>query len=122
MIVVAGILPGLSLFGWWDDHLSSSLYSGRTRDALLKLNSPVPATLGIAESAITRQDGAALVDVTAWAFADLAVPPYPAPRVYVKIAEAVPGSTLFIRERTLVGGAIPEFRKVVSSPTVGAEQ
>ncbi|HSI73596.1 MAG TPA: hypothetical protein VK934_10515 [Fimbriimonas sp.] len=95
LFVLVAVLPGLSLFGLWDDNLSSSLYSGRVRNALLK----VPP----------GHDPDGIVDVTAWALEDLGVPPYPAIRVYRSLAQKIPGAKLFVSDRTLWGGAGKNF-------------
>ena len=95
LFMLVAVLPGLSVFGLWDDNLSSSLYSGRVRNALLK----VPP----------GHDPDGIVDVTAWALEDLGVPPYPAIRVYRSLAQKIPGAKLFVSDRTLWGGAGKNF-------------
>lgn len=82
-----GLLPGLHLVGWWDAYLSASLYSGNTLDAEMVI--PYDETEGLPSGALEdlypTEDGWQL-DFSTWSMRELNVPPYPARRVYLRIA------------------------------------
>lgn len=103
-LAITGIMPALSFFGWWDDYLSASLYSGTSADAFLLFSeagaAKIPPNI---QPYIQRRPDRIGIDVTRWALTDLNVPPYPEIRVYRALARrlaiAPPDMTLLVVER-----------------------
>ncbi|MEZ0325127.1 MAG: hypothetical protein ACAH95_04415 [Fimbriimonas sp.] len=102
VLVLVGVMPALNLLDLWDDNLSASLYSGRTRDAWLRVEPHVIQEWQVPSSAVIQRGDFFIVDLPTWALSDLNVPPYPEPRVYRIIAQ---GHELFIRDRSVWTGA-----------------
>ncbi|MDX5349065.1 MAG: hypothetical protein LPK19_17685 [Hymenobacteraceae bacterium] len=81
------LVPLLNFFGYWDDYLSFSLYSDKTKaffvaigDAELhKLDAPLHEHL-------IKTGGINIIDVNEWSMKELNVPLYPESRVFNKIA------------------------------------
>ena len=93
VLVFLGVLPFFNQFGFWDNYLSGSLYSG---------NLPLMAICTDAESAkadfkdyIKHNDlnnicdCKSLIKLQSWAMNELNVPPYPEIRVYRKIEKQI---------------------------------
>lgn len=107
-LVLFGVLPFLSFFGWWDSYLSASLYSANIPQANIFLAESVRRELprGI-QQYVKKQPG--MIDVLPiedWALGELNVPPYPAERTYRAIGAEVcsyaqnsPDLTLVLREK-----------------------
>ena len=91
VILCWGILPAFSFIGWWDNYLSSSLYSGRVPTMAICINNPDSLTSLRPYFSKTDTlhicDGAALINTQSWALKEINVPPYPEQRVYKKIQE-----------------------------------
>ena len=87
--VLVGIFPALNFFGFWDDNLSASLYSGRSAEGYVFLtetgSKSVPRKF---EPFMTRQSDRIGFDIYAWSMRELNVPPYPQVRVYQSIARS----------------------------------
>jgi hypothetical protein len=115
--VLFWVLPALSFAGFWDSYLSAALYTGGTKDAVIRFGEDTRARLPPrAQRAATREGDRYALNVARWSFAELNVPAYPEERVFRRVAravcalEAAPGDvTLEIHERprlwTEVGGA-----------------
>lgn len=108
VILLVGLMPALSFFGWWDDYLSASLYSGTARDAYIFCTEEgaeaVPAQV---QPYVLRSSDRVGLDITKWSLADVNVPPYPETRFYVGVArkleaDGVPVKTfkLFVADRS----------------------
>jgi len=91
-LLLFGVLPLLSFFELWDAYLSAALYSGNTPHARMTISAPMFAGLPAAAQRFVHGpnlENAYEVDITTWAFDELNVPPYPAPRVFRQIARAL---------------------------------
>lgn len=108
VLVLFGILPGLSFVGRWDSYLSAALYSGNTIKAWLEVDEgtyqhlPEEAQRHSSASGFGRYR----IDLFDWCIDELNVPSYPARRAYRQIARSVRDAAvepsevrLVIRER-----------------------
>jgi hypothetical protein len=85
-----GLLPILSLWGYWDSYLSSAMYSGNTVTAVVVVSPEVVQTLPPVILANTWQASRPMfIDLNRWSFDELNVPAYPAERVMRRVALAV---------------------------------
>ena len=107
-LVLFGVMPLLSFFGWWDSYLSASLYSGNIAQANVMLRGDVQEQLppGIQKYAKARPADTYVLSIRDWAVGELNVMPYPAPRAYRAIGQEIcrfshnsPDVVLLIRER-----------------------
>lgn len=103
VVVLAGVLPALNFAGWWDDALSASLYSGRSRQGFLLLNEDgarrLPPNI---RPYVQRRPDRIAIDLVRWALADLNVPPYPEARVYAEVAEKLEAAGVPPQDVTVV--------------------
>ncbi len=117
VLVLFGVLPLLSFFGWWDSYLSASLYSANIPEGILFLGKDVSSTLPSSiQKYVQTQPGAAnILKLQDWSLGELNVPPYPAARAFrtigadmCKYTHNSPDVALLIREKdTLLGkGAV----------------
>jgi hypothetical protein len=90
-LVLCGLLPALNFAERWDSYLSASLYSGTTLDGSLLLSERALRRLPdeVRRHATRGDDGRQRLDLWAWSFAELNVPPYPERRVYRRIAHSL---------------------------------
>lgn len=92
LMILIGVLPALSLIGWWDSYLSFALYTGNLdRGRLVN----------------------AATDLQTWAMSDLNAPAYPEARAYRSVLEEAcvrdPQETLIVVRRwTLLGAGKTE--------------
>jgi hypothetical protein len=85
--VLVGVMPALNFFGLWDDNLSASLYSGRTREAFILLTREGEQRLPERVRPYVLGNGFFRgLEISRWALDDLGVPPYPEVRVYEALA------------------------------------
>jgi len=84
VLVLFGILPFFSFFGWWDSYLSASLYSANVPEARVFFRGKVKDQLpGRVQRYVQVLPAATyMLDVGKWSLGELNVPPYPAMRVY----------------------------------------
>jgi len=86
-----GVLPALSFGGYWDQYLSSNLYSGDLYYMAICVNDTT--ALKQARPYFSKKDtqhlcdGANILFIQNWAMAEMGAPPYPEIRVYKKIKE-----------------------------------
>jgi hypothetical protein len=124
--VLVGFMPLLSFFDRWDDYLSASLYSGRTKDGWIMLNEEAANRF---KNSLTRAEQARLkdafdgysLDVTTWSMKELNVPLYPEQRVYEGVAKKLrrfattaEDVTLLVTERPSLFGEPVESTDEVS--------
>jgi uncharacterized membrane protein YphA (DoxX/SURF4 family) len=88
VILVFGILPALSFFGLWDSYASMALYSGNIAKGYLLCDRTAAARLK-AMGAYFRSSSVSTLDIYAWSFEELKVPPYPEPRIYIGVARGL---------------------------------
>ena len=101
VVALVALLPVLGYFGWWDSYFSFALYSGNTATADVIL---VPSMAGrlpepmrrfahpLNEDVIAANPGLRglfMLDLMAWAQAEVGVPPVPEPRNYRAIGRAI---------------------------------
>jgi hypothetical protein len=107
-LVVFGVLPMLSFFGWWDSYLSASLYSANVPEANIFIGESVRRELprGVQQYVKTLPGMIEVLPVQDWALGELNVPPYPAARTFRAIGAEVcgyaqnsPDLTLVLREK-----------------------
>jgi hypothetical protein len=79
-LVLFGVMPLFSFFGWWDAYLSAALYSGNTMHGYVLLNDRIAEKLpeGVREQHLSGNK----IDLFNWAMAEMNVPAYPARRVF----------------------------------------
>lgn len=91
VLVLVGVLPGLSFAGRWDAYLSGALYSGNVQAAALAVTDdvvsrlPDPARRHVARN----RAGANVLDIWEWSMGELGVPSYPEDRVFRAVARDV---------------------------------
>lgn len=101
------ILPILNLFGWWDNYLSSVLYSGKLKEMVICVKTGDDALSKSLEPYYINDtknicNGDKMILVTKWALKEMKVPVYPERRVYLKIKEVfvqkyhLPQTTFFL--------------------------
>ena len=83
-LVLFGVMPLFSFFGWWDAYLSAALYSGNTLLPRIYVSDTIEERLP-PEVRANHLVGLE-VNVAGWSIEELNVPPYPARRVYRGIA------------------------------------
>lgn len=108
VVVICGLAPALSFFGWWDLYLSGALYSGNTPVAVVRISERVGGRLPeVAQQQLfTTTHGELILPFHEWSLNDVNVPPYPAVRVHKRLARQLCGYAddpseieLIIRER-----------------------
>jgi uncharacterized membrane protein YphA (DoxX/SURF4 family) len=114
-LVLFGIMPLLSFFGWWDSYLSASLYSGNVAQANVLMSRKVKDQLppAIQKYAKEHAPNTYVLVIRDWAVGELNVMPYPAERAYRGIGREIcrysqnsPDVVLVVRDRdTLLGKA-----------------
>jgi hypothetical protein len=84
VVVLFGLLPALSFVGWWDAYLSSALYSGNIKAAVVAMSDSVRNRLPPAvQRHLTRERGQVnVLDFWEWSVAELNAPSYPEDRVF----------------------------------------
>jgi uncharacterized membrane protein YphA (DoxX/SURF4 family) len=89
-LLLVGIMPAFSLFGWWDSYLSSALYSGNTDQAVIYMSPEVIARLpAAARPHVWQETRPFFLDINRWSYGELNVPLYPEPRIYKNIAKQI---------------------------------
>jgi hypothetical protein len=115
IVLLFGVLPPLSFVDRWDDYLSASLYSGRSRLAFLELSRDASRYLPRSALPLLQGNDPVRLDIGDWAIRELNVPPYPEPRVYAQIVQKLRQrgikATLFVRDRPGLTGSAPPFRE-----------
>lgn len=88
VVVICGLAPTLSFFGWWDIYLSGALYSGNTPVGVVRISDRVRDRLPeVAQQQLfTTTHGELILPFHEWSLNDLNVPPYPEVRVYKQLA------------------------------------
>ncbi len=88
VLLLFAVMPALSFFGLWDSFLSFTLFSRNTAQARLYLSERVSRALPPRAQTIvrTRPDASKSVFISDWSFAELNVPPYPEPHIYINAA------------------------------------
>jgi hypothetical protein len=90
VLLLFGVLPGLSLVGLWDSYLSLALFSGNTQQAVIYVEGPVieqlPAPI---HPHIWQGTQPFFLDINRWAYDELKVPVYPEPRIYRAVARRI---------------------------------
>jgi len=90
VLILFAILPSLSLVGFWDSFLSSSIYSGNTYQAAIYLGPTLldrlPAEI---HPHVWQESEPFFLDINRWAYAELRVPVYPEPRVFRQVAKRI---------------------------------
>ena len=101
--VLVCLLPGLNFFGYWDDYLSATLYSGRSVEGYIFVTDEgakfVPKQL---DPYLIRHLDRIGFDVFRWSMAELNVPSYPQPRVFQSVARSLVNMGIPEKEMTLV--------------------
>jgi len=85
--VAFGILPILTLAGFWDSYLGFSLYTGNIKRAVVRIPSERIADLPHPIREYTLPDGT--VDIDRWSYSELGVPIYPETRIFVSAGKQV---------------------------------
>jgi hypothetical protein len=97
-LLLFGIMPLASFLGLWDAYLSAALYSGNTLEARIYISAavydklPREAQAHSWERSFQDENEPDVeswpyeVDLLSWSIAELNVPPYPARRIYCRIA------------------------------------
>jgi uncharacterized membrane protein YphA (DoxX/SURF4 family) len=89
-MLLVGLLPALSFLGLWDTYPSLGLYSGKAAEGFIFLSEEaanrVPENVSMY---VQTSRGRKALDLVRWAMADLGAPPYPEPRVYRGVRDAL---------------------------------
>jgi len=90
-LLICGLLPALSFFGWWDLYLSGALYSGKSPLAVMRVGESLSDRLPASAREVTFKTsrGELMLPLFEWSSAELNVPPYPELRVYREIARGL---------------------------------
>lgn len=89
-LLLVGILPAFSIFGWWDSYLSAALYSGNTDQAVIYMSPEVIERLPAAvRPHVWQETKPFFLDINRWSYGELNVPLYPEPRIYKNIAKQI---------------------------------
>lgn len=86
-----GILPAFSFVGFWDNYLSSNLYSGKL--PLMAICIKDTSSTSALKPYYTTKDagnfcnGLVKINLQNWAMKEMKVPPYPEVRIYKRIKE-----------------------------------
>ncbi len=108
VLLLFGILPFFSFFGWWDSYLSASLYSANVPEARVVFRGNVKNLLParVQKSVETLPAATYMLNIGKWSLDELNVPPYPALRVYravgaevCKYADNSPDVVLLVRDK-----------------------
>ncbi len=108
VLLLFGVLPFFSFFGWWDSYLSASLYSANVPAARVLFRGNVKNQLpGRVRNYVEQLPAATyMLDVGKWSIGELNVPPYPAMRIYralggeiCKYSDNSPDVVLLMREK-----------------------
>lgn len=90
-LLICGLLPALSLVGWWDLYLSGALYSGKSPVAVMRIGESLRDRLPASAREVTFKTsrGELILPLFEWSSSELNVPPYPELRVYREIARGL---------------------------------
>ena len=94
VFVFFGILPVLNFFGYWDFYLSSSLFTNKPPEMYICIHKPgsskvlQPFFAGY-KNKFLCDSSSTLLDVKAWSFLEMQVPPYPEIRICKSIREQI---------------------------------
>jgi uncharacterized membrane protein YphA (DoxX/SURF4 family) len=90
-LLLFGVMPLLSFFGWWDSYLSASLYSANIDQANIIFRGDVKAHLPPRVRRYVTDIPAAtsVLNIRDWAIGELNVPPYPAKRALRAVGQEV---------------------------------
>ena len=82
-----GILPALNFIGWWDNYLSSSIYSGKTPRMIIciKDTAKCKPLQRFCRAGHHFCKGGAFIELQYWAMSETNVLPYPEIRVYKEL-------------------------------------
>jgi len=83
-----GILPALNFFGWWDNYLSSNIYSGKLPEMIICVKDTSkcrPLQRYCVKGHGNFCDGEALINLQYWSMTETKMAPYPEIRSYQKI-------------------------------------
>jgi hypothetical protein len=84
ILILCGLMPGLSLINKWDSYLSASLYSGNTSNGVIYLSDNAKSKLSFYLQSFTENKGGNRnsLNIKQWAMHELNVPGYPEKRVF----------------------------------------
>ena len=90
-LLLFGLAPVLSLFGWWDHYLSSAMYTNNHDRGTIFLSNEVYARLpdGINDYVRIETPELDSIDIAEWSDGELDVPPYPEARIYKSVARKI---------------------------------
>jgi uncharacterized membrane protein YphA (DoxX/SURF4 family) len=88
VLICWGILPAFNFIGWWDNYLSSGVYSGKLPEMMICIKDtsqckPLQRYCITGNSHVCNGEG--LVNVQYWSMAETKMAPYPEIRSYKKI-------------------------------------
>lgn len=87
VVLLFGVMPAFNFVGLWDSYLSAALYSGNTVDADILVSEEVYAKAPAPVQKHIYWNGEHYeVWLQSWSIEEMNVPPYPARRVFRKIA------------------------------------
>lgn len=90
VLILFGIMPILSFFNLWDSYLSFTLYSGNINTSEIQIsNLDINKLPNYLHNYLEKKDDKVMLDISAWAFGELNVPPYPETRIYKNVARNI---------------------------------
>lgn len=111
-MLLFGIAPVLSFFGYWDHYLSSAMYASTGSQAMIYFSDQNLEKFPDGIAAYAREETKEIdsIDIAEWSWDELKVPPYPEARIFRNIGRSLCGYadvTLSIRGKsTLMNRAI----------------
>jgi hypothetical protein len=115
VLLLFGVAPAFSLFGYWDHYLSSAMYASNENHATIYIDDKLFDRLpdGIAEYVSVETPDLDSIDIGEWSANELNVPPYPEIRIYKNVARKIcsyaesPGDVrLSIVSKSTIGNTI----------------
>lgn len=89
IFLLIGVLPILNFFGYWDDYLSFSLYSGKSKhlEICITKNANMPEYQKFVSKKSRLCNSGLALNCTTWSLKELNVPLYPEKRIFKKIVK-----------------------------------
>jgi uncharacterized membrane protein YphA (DoxX/SURF4 family) len=90
-LLLFGLAPMLSFFGYWDHYLSAAMYTSNTNHGTIYFSDKLFDRLpdGIQDYARVETPEIDSIDIAEWSANELNVPPYPEVRIYKSVARKI---------------------------------
>jgi len=90
-LLLFGVAPAFSLFGYWDHYLSSAMYASNENHGTIYISDKIFDRLpgGIADYVRVETPEIDSIDIGEWSANEMNVPPYPEVRIYKNVARKI---------------------------------